>query len=101
MYLSVHTTYMYLYVLTHDFWTRRLQKIFTYQQSVIVPVQSLVYSHFEMSLPSSELSEGTKHPLGHRDIAKIKVRQDIRELSHLQGIRQLCEGTHYIHRAAV
>lgn len=48
---SVHYFYMYpyMYVYIHDFWTRCLQ-IFTYQQSVIVSAQALVYSHFEMPL---------------------------------------------------
>lgn len=78
---------IYIYVYIHDFWTRCLQ-IFTYQHSVIIPAQPLEYSHFEMSLLSSEFSEGAKHPLGHTDASKSKVRQDIMELSHLQGRRE-------------
>lgn len=101
--LSVHNFYVYPYIHVHihDFWTRCLQKIFTYQQSVIALVQPLVYSHFEISLPSSELSEGAKHPLEHKDISKSKVRQDSRELSHLQGRQQPWEGAHDIQRAGV
>lgn len=91
---------IYIYSYKHDFWTRCLQ-IFTHQHSVIVPAQPLEYSLFEMSLLSSELSEDTKHPPGHTDASKSEVKQDIRELSHLQGRQEWCERTHYIQRAGV
>lgn len=95
--------YPYIYVFIHDFWSRCPQKIFfTYQQSVIVAAQPLLYSCFEISsLLSSELSEGTMHPLGHTGASKSKIRQGMRELSHLQGRQQVCEGTHHIWRAGV
>lgn len=99
LHVFVHVSIYMLYI--YNLWTRCPQKIFTYQLSVIVPAQPLVYSHFEMSVLSSELSEGTMHPLGHTDASKSKTRQSIRELSHLQERQQTCEGTHYIQRTGV
>lgn len=106
LYIYAHAhiyTHTYIYVRAHTFWTRFLQKISTSQQSVKIPAvaQPLTYSHLEMSLLSSELPEGIKHPLRHTDASNSKVRLCIREVSHLQGRQQLSGGTHYIQRTGV